>query len=80
MPRKRIKKVRTPREAKTFAQICEMPRDNWSYGDFWMMVVGPDVVITKQRSGEMSTEKIKIPRRVFNRFVDIYNTGSAKRT
>ena len=80
MKKRAAKKVRTPREAVTFNQICEIPRDNMGTKDFWFMVDGGAVIIAKQTSGSDLEAKISIPRKDFNRFIDWYNTGTYKRT
>lgn len=69
----------TPREANTNAKVCAMPRDNWSARDFWIMVDETEVTIAKQRNGEPAEWSHSIPKHVFNRFVDFYNTGKSRR-
>jgi len=68
----------TPKEAKTFKQICKLPRDNISYGDYWTIIDEKEITIVKQTVGEEPKEKICIPRFIFERFANWYNTGKQK--
>lgn len=63
---------RSVRECKTFNQLCEMPYDNKSYGDFWVMYANDEITLTRQPIGESAQQIISLPRRVFNHFVDAY--------
>lgn len=72
---KKVVRGPTPRQATTNKRICALPFDNVSHPDFWMAVDERDVSIFKQRSGEVATGRVTIPRRVFDLFVDWYNTG-----
>lgn len=76
----RKKRHRTPREARTFDQICELPRDNWSKGNYWFMLGPGEVTIAEQKTGEMARWMATMPRSVFEAFVRAYETGSLKRT
>lgn len=69
-----------PREARTFGQTCDMPRDNVSWGEYWMLADVLDVTIAKQKRGERATASITIPKATLSRFVDWYNTGVWGRT
>lgn len=70
----------TPREAKTHKQIEKLPRDNWAWGDYWMMLDGGRVLIAKQRIGHSPEASIALPRRVFEHFIDAYNGVLLTRT
>jgi hypothetical protein len=76
---KKAKSTATPRTVKTFDALCEMPRDNIDVGDHWMMISdtdrGFDVTITNQKNGHPSTGTVKLPRAVFAKMVDWFNTG-----
>lgn len=73
--RKKPVKTMRPRDARTSEQVCNMPRDNLTVGGFWILLSGNracSVTICAQKSGEPVTQKINIPRRVFDRFIDWY--------
>lgn len=70
----------TPREAKTFDDICSLPRDNVSTDEHWIIINGEnDVCISTQRNGEPRTESVHLPRETFEAFIDWYNTGKWKK-
>ena len=69
------RKTMTPREARTFKQICAMPRDGLDSTDFWFSVAENSVTICEQKVGAAATVMLTIPRQRFNRFIDWYNTG-----
>lgn len=72
--RKKVKLMR-PRDARTFDQVCALPRDNLTVGDFWIMLNGTgdnSVSICAQKEGQNVTANVDIPRRVFDRMVDWY--------
>ena len=71
--------AKTPREVKTFDELCALPCDNVSSTTHWIVVSEASVVLTQQRVGEPTEASITIPRRVFNRFIDWYNTGKLHR-
>lgn len=73
--RKRLK----PIEARTFKQICSLPRDNLDYKNFWFMVDEGQVTLTAQKIGEAPTSQISIPRAVFDRMARWYLTGKASK-
>ena len=68
-------KTKTPIECKTFNDICNMPRDNISIGDFWILTDGYEITIARQKEGHESEAKISIPKSVFNKFARWYMTG-----
>ncbi len=67
-----------PRDAKTLKQICSLKSDGTWYGDYWTSLSERTFTITKQKLGEMPTEQITLPRFIFERFVNWYNTGKQK--
>lgn len=74
------KKKVAPQDARTFKQICELPRDNVSWGDFTIMFSGErDIHISEHAVGASPTQRLTIPRHVFEKFVRWYQTGSTKR-
>ncbi len=56
----------------TYEQICKLDRDNFSFGDFWIITDATTVSLAAQKLGESATQTITLPRRVFSRFVDEY--------
>jgi hypothetical protein len=64
-----------PREAKTWEDICHLPRDNVAASDYWMILDRDTVRIAAQQCGQVPTQKITLPRAVFEAFIDWYNTG-----
>jgi len=69
------KKRLTPMEANTIEQVCELPRDNIDCNGFWILSDGCEVTIAKQEVGSPSTQKVNIPKPVFDYFVRWYATG-----
>ena len=74
-PRKSQKRVRSPREAETFDQVRELPRDNVSIGSHWMLYDGYEVTIALQRRGEGAQAMVSMPRWKFDRFSRWWQTG-----
>jgi len=68
-----------PRTVATTSQLCDMPRDNVSTPDYWMMTDGWRVTLARQRVGEPASEMATIPRNVFDAFADWYMTGTWRR-
>jgi hypothetical protein len=75
---KKTKKL-APIEASTHDQICSIPRDNLSAGDYWLLIDEGGVVMCEQPLGQAATAKIEMPRRQFNRLVRWYMTGKVTR-
>lgn len=72
---KRLAKMMRPRDASTLDDVCSLPRDNITSGDYWALLMGDggdSITLTKQRVGKNATESISITRRDFNRIVDWY--------
>lgn len=74
-----VRAYRTPREARTYNQICERPRDWKGYGDWSLMISEGVVVLSEQAMGESRAQHIEIPRRAFNALIDWYNHGEGRR-
>lgn len=71
------KAMLAPIEAKTFSQICKLPRDNYETAGYWILVGDRTIHFVEQRTGENATQKMAIPKREFDRLVRWYMTGSA---
>lgn len=69
------KVVKTPRRAGTFNAVCDMPRDNVTWQNFWIITDGGNVSLCNQKLGEHPTQSIDIPKKTFDRLVDWYMTG-----
>lgn len=74
-----VKVVRAPIDAKTDAQVAALGRDNVSWGDYIILFDGVRVWLSQQARGELPTQKIELPRHVFDRFARWYVTGSARK-
>lgn len=70
---------RPPIEAKTFNQICQLPRDNDGTGNFWWIIDESTISIHEQKPGESSVQAITLPRKVFEQAARWYLTGSKQR-
>ena len=72
---------KTPRDFATQAELCAMPRDNLSVGNFWILVGnhGTSIVLCEQKKGESAKASIEMPRATFIKFVDWFNTGKVTR-
>lgn len=65
-----------PIEARTFGQICSLPRDGYDTKNFWILIDN-GIVICQQQNGKPSTNTMKIPRAEFDRMARWYVTGKA---
>jgi len=64
----------SPRNAKTFGQICALNRDNLSSKHGWIMIGdGGTVAIAEQSAGNEAKGMVRLSRREFNRLIDWYN-------
>jgi hypothetical protein len=72
---KKARKLR-PIEARTFKQICSLPRDGYDTKNFWILIDG-GIVICEQQNGKESTNSMTIPRAEFDRLARWYVTGRA---
>jgi hypothetical protein len=61
-----------PIDARTFDQICGLPRDNIESGGYRICVDAEEVAIRHQRREQPVSEQIVIPRRAFNKIVKWY--------
>ena len=75
MKPKKAAPVVAPIDAKTFEQICAMPRDNVDAAQFWMITDGEFVTIAEQEPGREPVGKVSVKRKVFDAFVRWYMTG-----
>ena len=70
-----MKKAETelrPVDARTFDQICALPRDGFD-GETWWLSLDPDsVTVCQQKSGQASTGRVRIPRRDFDGLIAWY--------
>jgi hypothetical protein len=66
------KRKLAPRKARTFEQLCSLPRDNVGAPGWWMLVNEDTVTITAQEWGQPVTSNVAIPREYFDAFVDWY--------
>lgn len=53
-------------------QLCKLPRDNWTYGNHWLLTDGYEVTVCNQKTGEAPTGSVTMPRRAFNALVKAY--------
>lgn len=65
---------RTPRTVGPDATHL-IPRDNVSARGWWMLTDGYRVTIARQKVGEAPTQKITVPRHIFDAFADWYQAG-----
>ena len=66
----------TPKQAKTFNQVCSLPRDNFSTRDFWLLLDGGShVVLCEQRNGQPPKGNLRISKGQFDRLIHWYTTG-----
>lgn len=72
-----MKKKLKPIEARTFKQICSLPRDNIDAKGFWMMLDVGKVTIAQQKAGEPAKVMLTMPRAQFERMARWYMTGRA---
>lgn len=60
-------------DAKTDADLLKLRRDNWTSGDFWLLVNGDESIsFAHQAEGEGAKSIIRIPRADFNKLVRAY--------
>lgn len=77
--KRKIRHELTPREARTFDQICSLRRDGASYGDYWIQLEEMVVTLVEQKIGERPRSITALPRHVFEKFIRWYDTGSTRR-
>jgi hypothetical protein len=68
------KKKLSPRQARNEKQVCSLRSDHHDTDDFWILIdpYSNEVFIHQQRSGEMSKQKLAIPKKDFNKLIDWY--------
>ena len=59
-------------ECKTEKDILSMERDNFTVKDFGLLTDGFSVWLSEQAMGEMPTQKIRIPKPIFDALVKRY--------
>lgn len=62
----------SPKNARTFDQVCSLNRDNTEAGDYWILTDGDCVTLTQQAVGESPVGSVSIPRELFIRFINWY--------
>ena len=72
-----MSKAKKPIDAKTFSQICSLPRDHYETKNHWLLLDTGVVYLHRQKSGHESEASLKIPRAEFDRMVRWYVTGRA---
>jgi hypothetical protein len=63
----------SPRNARTFRQICALKEDNAWTKRAWLLIDVETVYIHNQKSGEDSAGTVALSRKDFDKFVDWYN-------
>lgn len=58
--------------ACNFDQLCDLGRDNWDYKNHWLITDGFTVTVCAQKNGEEPTQKISLPRGIFNTLIKRY--------
>lgn len=66
------KKTLSLRDAKTEKEVCLLQRDHFDVGDFGVMSNGTTVWLTEQRLGEKQKQVIEVPKKVFDKLIDVY--------
>lgn len=70
------KKTLTPMDCKNFKDICSMPRDNIDLSqDYWALTDECQVTIAQQKMYNECSQKITIPKNIFDQIVKWYVTG-----
>jgi hypothetical protein len=72
-------KATSLREAKTEAQIIDLPRDHYGFQNWTIMTNGYTVWISRQKVGEQPTAHIEIPKGIFDRLLDMYEREQTPR-
>ena len=70
--------ILAPIEAKTFRQICGLPRDNYTSAGYWILAGAETIHLAEQKNGEASTQAISVPKSHFDRLVRWYISGEVK--
>lgn len=59
-------------ECKNLDQVCELKRDNFSYGDFSILSDGHSTWLSQQKVGESPVQSFEIPKRKFDYLIRKY--------
>lgn len=62
-----------PRQAMRNKDIIRLQTDNHDCAQGWIIIDGPDVVLSNQKHGCEQTGKVQFSRRAFNTLIDWYN-------
>lgn len=62
----------SPKTVKSIDDLCRMKSDNYTAGDFWILVDPPNVTIAAQKTGEKATGMITMSRRQFDKLIAWY--------
>lgn len=60
------------RAAHDLVTVARMRRDCYSIGEWSIMTDGHTTWLSKQKIGEKQTASIEVPKRVFDRLLDLY--------
>jgi hypothetical protein len=66
-----VKKM-SPKECKTFEEVCRLNSDNFSTDNNWIMINEGTVTLTAQKLGFQPIASITIERRKFNNLIRWY--------
>lgn len=69
-----------PCDAKTDKQICDLRASIVEHGDYSLMLVEGEVVLSDHPAGREIVEQITLPRAVFEKFVKWYQTEQKPRS
>jgi hypothetical protein len=65
-------KTRSLRQVRGTNAVCELRRDHYEFGDWSIMTDGYRVWISKQKVGESPTDRIEVPKPIFDKMFDSY--------
>lgn len=65
-------KRRALSECKTLDEVCQLDRDNFTQGDYWLMFDGAEVTVAHQESGQRAKAMVSMPRAAFNALIRRY--------
>ena len=70
-------KTMSLRQARTFNQVCDLPRDNYDVGDFGIMTDGSTVWLCEQKLRKPAEQAFAIPKGKFDKLFDAYGRKRA---
>jgi hypothetical protein len=68
---KTAKKTKSLMESD-YNSVCTLQRDNYTYGEHWILSDGYNVTVTTQARFEAPKQSITMPRREFNKLIKFY--------